>query len=126
MRCYAAPRNAGRRQAAHGDPPPMKAVVRSEWQGTVLICAKCSKKVGGGFGPKGKTRLAKALKAELGGGKGRKSKRGILEVKCLGVCPRNAVTMVDGNNPREWLLVRPGTDVAEVAAALHDPADGVV
>jgi len=96
----------------------LTSTVRSEWHGAVLICARCSKKVGGGFGPKGRTRLAKALKAELGAGKGRKARVGIVEVKCLGVCPRNAVTMIDGNNPREWLLVRPGTDIAEVAALL--------
>ena len=98
----------------------MKTSVRSDWRGTVLVCAKCSKKVGGGFGEKGKTPLAKALKKHLGARKGRKSPIGILEVRCLGVCPGGAVTVVDGNNPRQWLLVRPGTDIDEVAAQLAD------
>lgn len=101
----------------------MKTLVRSEWRGAVLVCAKCSKKVGGGFGPKGKTPLAKALKKELGARKGRKSPIGVVEVRCLGVCPRDAVTMIDGNNPRQWLLVRPGTDVAEVAGLLTANAE---
>ncbi|MGF7149184.1 putative metal-binding protein [Sphingomonas zeicaulis] len=94
--------------------------MRSDWRGAVLVCAKCSKKVGGGFGDKGKTPLAKALKKHLGARNGRKSPIGILEVRCLGVCPGGAVTVVDGNNPRQWLLVRPGTDIDEVAAQLAD------
>lgn len=101
----------------------MKTSVRSDWRGTVLVCAKCTKKAGGGFGDKGKTPLAKALKKHLGARKGRKSPIGILEVRCLGVCPGGAVTVVDGNNPRQWLLVRPGTDITEVAAQLTDTAE---
>jgi predicted metal-binding protein len=96
----------------------VKTSVRSNWRTTVLVCRKCSKKVGGGFGPKRKTSLAKALKAELGGGKGRKASVGIIETKCLGVCPKNAVTVVDGRHSDLWLLIRPGTPVAEVAESL--------
>jgi hypothetical protein len=36
--------------------------VAANWSAAILVCGKCSKKVGGGFGPKGKTSLAKALK----------------------------------------------------------------
>ena len=70
---------------------------KAEWESTVLICGKCSKKVGGGFGPKGKTPLAKALKRIFG--KGRKASVGVVETKCLGLCPKNAVTLVDGRRP---------------------------
>jgi len=96
----------------------LKHSVRSNWSDAVLICAKCSKRVGGGFGPKGRTPLAKALRKFLGLKKGRKAPLGIVEVKCLGVCPRYAVTVVNGGAPGEWMLVRPGSDVAQVAAAV--------
>ena len=95
--------------------------VRSNWSGTILVCAKCSKKLDGGFGPKGKTSLAKALRKELGLKKGRKGAAGIVEVKCLGVCPRGAVTVVDGSHSREWLIVPEGTDIATVVGELGLP-----
>jgi predicted metal-binding protein len=94
--------------------------VPSNWQGMVLVCKKCSKKIGGGFGPKRKTALAKALRRELATKKGRKGSFGIAEVGCLGVCPGNAVTVVDGARPDDWLVVPRGSDVAELAAALVD------
>jgi predicted metal-binding protein len=96
----------------------LKTVVRSNWSNAVLVCAKCSKKLDGGFGPKGRTPLAKALRKRLGLKKGRKGTAGIVEVKCLGVCPRGAVTVVNGAQSREWLLVPEGADLEVVAAEL--------
>lgn len=96
----------------------MKTRVRSNWAQTILVCAKCSKKLGGGFGPKGKTGLAKALRHETGAGKGRKSSVGIVEVKCLGVCPKRAVTVIDGARPREWVLVPERADIDAIAREL--------
>ena len=92
--------------------------VRSDWSSTLLVCKKCSKKLDGGFGPKGRTPLAKALRKHLGLKKGRKGRAGIVEVNCLSVCPRGAVTVVDGAAPGEWLLVRAGTDLDAVASAV--------
>ena len=92
--------------------------VQSDWSNTVLVCKKCSKKLGGGFGPKGRTPLAKALRQELDVRKGRKGALGIVEVKCLGVCPKGAVTVVNGAKPSEWLLIRGGTAMEGVAARL--------
>ena len=92
--------------------------VRSGWSDTILVCAKCSKKLGGGFGPRGRAPLAKALRKHLGLKKGRKAVAGIVEVKCLGVCPRGAVTVVNAAQAREWLLVPAGADLNEVAAEL--------
>lgn len=85
---------------------------RAQWRGAVLVCAKCSKKVDGGFGPKGRERLAKALRREPGFGKGRKANMGVAEVKCLGICPKNAVVVIDTRRPDEWLVVPAGADVA--------------
>lgn len=92
--------------------------VRAEWTGTLLVCAKCSKKLGGGFGPKGKTSLGKALRRYLALGKGRKSRLGVVEVKCLGICPKNAVTVVDGAQPGTWKLIDAGMSIEDVAVAL--------
>lgn len=97
----------------------MKQQVRSNWSSAVLVCAKCSKKLDGGFGLKGTTPLAKALRKHLGLKKGRKGAAGIVEVKCLGVCPRGAVTVVNGAKSREWLLVPKGADLDAVAETLE-------
>lgn len=101
---------------------PRIRTVPSNWQGAVLVCRKCSKKLGGGFGPKGKQSLAKALRQAGGGKKRRKDSFGVLEVGCLGVCPRGAVTVIDGAQPERWLLVPEGADVEAVLAQLkHAP-----
>lgn len=85
--------------------------LQSRWSGAILVCSKCSKKLDGGFGPKGRTSLGKALRKRFGLKKGRKSPVGLVEVKCLGVCPRNAVTLVDTSHPDMWRLVPKGADV---------------
>lgn len=92
--------------------------VRSDWSNTLLVCKKCSKKLGGGFGAKGKMSLAKALRQDLGVRKGRKGALGIIEVKCLGVCPKGAVTVVNGAKPGEWALVAAQSDMAEIVDSL--------
>jgi predicted metal-binding protein len=96
----------------------MFRLVRSNWAATVLVCAKCSKKLDGGFGKRGQTPLHKALRKALG--KGRKAGIGIVPVKCLGVCPRGAVTMVDSREPGAWRLVKAGTAVEAVVASLGE------
>lgn len=96
----------------------MKGHVLSNWRNAVLVCRKCSKKLDGGFGPDGDDRLAKALRKHLSLKKGRKASAGIVEVNCLGVCPKGAVTVVNGADARDWLLVRPGADLDELARSL--------
>ncbi|MBW6529210.1 (2Fe-2S) ferredoxin domain-containing protein [Sphingomonas sp. RRHST34] len=97
----------------------MRDEVRARWGGALLVCGKCSKKLGGGFGRKGKRSLARALRDEPGLGKGRKAALGVVEVRCLGVCPRGAVTLVDTRAPDRWRLVEAGADVATLAAGLR-------
>ena len=98
--------------------PPLKQVP-SAWQGAILVCGKCSKKLEGGFGDKRRTSLAKLLRAALGLKKGRKADRGVVEVKCLGVCPKNAVVMIDAAKPDLWMLVPAGADVGEIVTTLR-------
>lgn len=81
------------------------------------MCAKCSKKLDEGFGDDGKP-LAKALRKHLKLKNGPKSRAGVVEVKCLDVCPKGAVVVVDSARPNDWLLVRPGDDLDAVAGRL--------
>jgi predicted metal-binding protein len=91
----------------------------SRWQSSVLVCAKCEKKLdGAGFGKSGKKRLSKLLRKRLGGGWGRKAKAGVVTTRCLGVCPRGAVTVVNGAKPDRWMVVPAGTPVDEVELRL--------
>jgi predicted metal-binding protein len=98
----------------------VKGHVRAHWGGALLVCGKCSKKLGGGFGRKRRQSLAETLRGEPGLGKGRKAAIGVVEVRCLGICPRGAVTVVDTREPGRWRLVEPGADVAALAAGLRD------
>lgn len=97
---------------------PQLKHVPSAWTGAILVCGKCSKKIDGGFGKKGRTPLAKVLRKILGLKKGRKAALGVVETRCLSVCPRAAVALVDGRDPHRWLVVPQGANVAELAARL--------
>lgn len=81
----------------------MTRLVSSKWETALLVCRKCQKRQ--------KFPLAKLLKRALKGGRKRKARVGVIEVKCLGVCPRHAVTLVDAARPGEWLLVRPDVEI---------------
>jgi predicted metal-binding protein len=96
----------------------LKKIVRSEWRTVVLVCGKCTRKVNGGFGPKGTTPLVKALRKYAGKGKGRKAGIGAYEVPCLKICPKHAVTVIDGAHPDKWRVVPAGTPVGDVAEQL--------
>ncbi len=87
--------------------------VATTWQDVVIVCGKCSKKLGGGFGPDGDEGLARALKRELRATGRRQSVR-VIESKCLGLCPKGAVTVVPGGRPDAMLVVPEGTSAAEV------------
>lgn len=88
----------------------------SRWSGVVLVCGKCSRKIGGGFGPKGRTSLAKELRRRAG--KGRKASAGVIETRCLTLCPKNAVAVVDGRHPDRWLAVSPDEPLSSLAERL--------
>lgn len=96
----------------------MKTHVRARWQGAILICAKCEKKLQGGFGPDGRAKLSKCLAKRNGGGRGRKARLGVVATGCLKICPKNAVTVVDTGRPKDWLIVAVGTPLEDVETQL--------
>ena len=97
---------------------PIKAA-RTRWQDVVLICRKCSKKLGDeGFGPDGDKSLKKALKKYLKAGKGRKAEITVRHTDCFDVCPKKAIVAVNAARPTEMLIVAPGTDLLEIKARL--------
>lgn len=92
--------------------------VPAKTQSVVLVCGKCSKKIGGGFGKKGGTSLAKALRKRAGGKKGRKADLLVAETACLKLCPKGAVVAINAARPDAWMIVPAHTDVDEVAEAI--------
>jgi len=62
--------------------------------------------------------LSKLLRKRAGGGWGRKAKLGVVSTGCLKVCPRHAVTVVNGARPRDWMIVQAGTPIEQVEARL--------
>lgn len=92
--------------------------LRARWSRAVLVCGKCSRKLDGGFGGDARKPLAKALRRHLGLKTGPKARAGVVETKCLGVCPKRAVAVVNAARPDEWLLVPAGADLDGLARAL--------
>ncbi|MBV9842184.1 MAG: hypothetical protein JOY99_11765 [Sphingomonadaceae bacterium] len=97
----------------------MRATIPSKWTRTIVVCSKCSKRVGGGFGPKKRASLAKALREWLDQPRGRRASVGIVESGCLKLCPKGRVVAFDAAQPNEWHLVKPGTAMKDVARALE-------
>jgi hypothetical protein len=85
------------------------------------ICGKCSKKLGGGFGAGGDRSLAKALRRTVAGAKGKRALLRIVETKCLDICPKGAVAIVDSQAPGIVAIVARDTPLAVVCARLDLP-----
>ena len=96
------------------------AITPTDWTQIILVCRKCSKKLRGGFGPDGKDTLPRALKAELRQTDRRRSVR-VIETKCLGLCPKGAVTVLPASSPGALLAVSEGSSAADVLATLPRP-----
>ena len=93
------------------------ASLTAPWGSVVLVCRKCSRKLGGGFGKKGKHTLADALEDALDGtGRGREVL--VVETECLDICPKRAVTVLRADRPGEILVVPAGADPEAVLARL--------
>jgi predicted metal-binding protein len=87
------------------------------WTTVLLLCGKCSSKMDGGYGPKGKDTLRNALRTELSA-KGLRRQVRIIETRCMGVCPKKAVTALNASEPSTILTVPRKTPSEEVLALL--------
>lgn len=89
--------------------PPIETLpaIAAPWQDIVLTCRKCTRKLDGGFGPKRRLSLREMLKAGLRAAGMRRQFR-VVEIGCLGLCPKNAVTLVRASRPGVMLRVPAG------------------
>jgi|JI10StandDraft_1071094.scaffolds.fasta_scaffold121633_3 hypothetical protein len=90
----------------------------THWRETLLICKKCSKKVKGGFGPKSRMRLRKALAEAMKLREGRHAAIGLIEVGCFDLCPKRAVTVAKGTEPGKLFVVPRGAALDAIIAKL--------
>ena len=84
----------------------------------IAVCGKCGKKLGGGFGSGSKKSLVKALRVGVADTKGKRRRVRIVETRCMDLCPKGAVVVVDSDSPNEFLVVAKATPVSVVAARL--------
>ncbi len=92
------------------------------WKSVILLCGKCARKMDGGYGPGKKETLRTALRSELkASGHGRSVR--IIETRCLGICPKKAVTAVNASSPNHLLTIPRGAPMAEALAQILGEAD---
>jgi predicted metal-binding protein len=96
---------------------PMRAIPQPATS-LIAICAKCGKKLGGGFGAQGGQPLAKALRQALNLPKPKRARVRLVETRCLKLCPKGAVAVVDSRDPGSILVIPADTPVLAVAARL--------
>jgi predicted metal-binding protein len=88
--------------------PPLDRFRPTPWNTVILLCGKCARKINGGYGPKKKQTLKDALRAELKAD-GRRRQVQIIEMRCIGICPKKAVTALNASSPGRILTVPKGT-----------------
>jgi predicted metal-binding protein len=90
------------------------------WTDLVVLCRKCSRKLDGGFGSDGERSLRSELRDALRE-QGRRRLVRIVESRCLGVCPKRAVTMMTASRPGRVFVVGAGSRMADVLDLLGAP-----
>jgi predicted metal-binding protein len=94
------------------------------WRTVLLLCRKCGKKQKGGFGPKQKEPLRDELRQALRGAGRRRDVR-IMEIGCLGICPKRGVTALNASRPGTLHVIPAGTDAAVALQTLLGGLDPV-
>ena len=94
----------------------------------VLFCGKCARKLDGGFGKQGRKTLRSELKRAFkrGGWREAAGKVRMVEVSCLGLCPKRRQVVVTAEllARRRLLVVEPGAAAGEVLTRLIGPRPG--
>ncbi len=85
--------------------------VETGWTDAILICRKCSRKLDGGYGADGGQSLRRALREGLRA-RGQRRQMGLMEVACLGVCPKRGVTTMRASRPGLLVVVPAGGEAA--------------
>jgi predicted metal-binding protein len=83
------------------------------WKTVILLCGKCSNKLDGkGYGAKDKDSLRDVLRTELRV-RGQRREVKIIETRCLGICPKKAVTAINASSPGKIVTVPKKTEAGE-------------
>ena len=88
------------------------------WNTVILLCGKCARKLKGGYGRKSKETLHAVLQTELKT-MGDKREFRVIETRCMGICPKKAVTALNASVPTRILTIPQGTEAAEALAQLR-------
>jgi predicted metal-binding protein len=102
--------------------PPTIAATPTPWRDIILVCRKCTRRLGGGFGKKHREPLRSELKTALRASGHRRDAR-VIEIGCLGLCPKGAVTVVIASRPGELLAIPKGMDVRDLLVRLSPISD---
>ena len=87
------------------------------WREVIILCRKCGKKCGGGFGVKRKESLKTTLRVALRDLGCRRQVR-IMETGCLGICPKDGVTALNATRPGTIHVVPVGAYGSDAARTL--------
>ena len=87
------------------------------WTTIILLCGKCARRLDGGYGSDRKATLRTALRMALKDAGHRRDVR-IIETRCMGVCPKKAVTAVNASHPETIFVVPAGTPTTEALKAI--------
>lgn len=93
-------------------------LVPTQARRVIAICDKCGKKLGGGFGEDADRSLAKLLRRALPATKGKRATLRVVETKCLDICPKGAVVLLDSLQPAVVVIVGAATPLPILLAGL--------
>ena len=100
-------------------PAAIAKLARAPFGEAVLVCGKCARKLGGGFGREGAHGLRRELKRAWKAA-GRPGKLRVVETRCLGLCPKRRQVVATGASlaaGRLW-VVEPGEAASGVLARI--------
>ena len=81
----------------------------TSWDAIILMCGKCARKLDGGYGHKGRETLRSVLRGEIRAAEAGTRPR-VIETRCLGVCPKDAVAALNAGRPGVLLTIPTGTE----------------
>jgi len=103
----------------------MPDLIRSRpttWKTVILLCGKCARKMKGGYGSKGKDTLRTVLRGAIRV-KGQRRDVRIIETRCMGICPKKAVTALNASHPDRILTIPKGAAEDEAMGQLMSDAE---